>query len=99
MVENTNPLKSDIEKIITEVYSSLPSLPGWYRNLELLKRQVISRLHSFGIDIDEGEIDTWLNRMGAFIKTDYVDKLKNERCPVIKLQSKSPGSISDLEVV
>lgn len=97
MVENKNPLKSNIEKIITEVYNSLPSLPGWYRNLELLKRQVISRLHSFGIDIDEGEIDTWLNRMGAFIKTDYVDKLKNERCPVIKLQSKSPGSISDLE--
>ncbi|MDE6340558.1 MAG: hypothetical protein K2K97_12390 [Muribaculaceae bacterium] len=83
--EEANTKLLDIPQIIIETYNELPSLPGWYRDLNELFRLVNVALQEFNQEVDYVEFTKILEEMGAVIKTDYLNKLSGEKMAAIKL--------------
>lgn len=89
-MQNIN--NEEIAKIITECYEEVPSMPGWYRDLNKLCHAVNNRLVPTKIEIDS--FKSVLEDMGAIVNPNYIDKETGVKMEAVKIVS--PSSSIDL---
>ena len=96
----TIPAYNDINQLVLEVYEELPTLPGWYRDLNLLKSSVNSKIQIFGRKMTDEDFEEALERLGAVINPKYIDKFTGEQLEAVKIISQNqPINLSNSDKI
>lgn len=85
----TMPDYNDIDQLVLDTYEELPTLPGWYRDLALLKSSVNSKILIFGGKMDDVDFEKALERLGAVINPKYIDKSTEKQLEAVKIASQN----------
>lgn len=76
-------------QFVLESYEEIPTLPGLYRDLDILKSAVNSKLQIIEKKLNDEAFEDALKRLGAVIIPQYIDKFTGNQLVAVKIVSQN----------